>query len=338
MTDLASTEAATARCRAYLMLGRLFLRGVTRETLEHVRAVEPLADELASLADGEAEEIDLDEAAAAHQDVFGFNVFAFHSPCLDEPARPGGRDTERLTDFYRRAGFPVVQTAESADHVGVELNFLGFLSKMEAENVGPDAQKARGFARDFLDEHLLRWMPALRHALHTHGHPFYRALADLTLETLLDHRRALQDGEPERETSDERRTTAGDGQRETGEALLADPKTGLRDIAEHLLVPVDTGIYLSRASIRALSRHENLPAGFGSRDDMMSNLLRSAADYDGLETVTKALSAHVDDTRQAWRAFADELPAVTQAIAQPWLERLDHTEQLLDEIRDAVAQ
>ncbi len=333
MSGLTETDAALARSRAYLLLGRLFLRGVTAEIIDHVHAVEPLAQCLASLGgDGEGH-VDLDEAAAAHHDVFGFNIFAYESTFLDETARAGGRVTEHVSDFYRDAGFPIVETSESPDHVGVELNFLGFLSKMEAEHDGADAEAAREFSRAFLDTHLLRWFRGLRHALGVHGHPFFCALGDVTAELLLEHRRALGAGE-----GDQGDQSAPAGSDTRGVELLDDPKTGLRDIAEYLLVPADAGIYLSRASIRALSRTKNLPAGFGTRANMMSNLLRSAADYDGLEHVTEALLAHVDDTRQAWLAFADELSDVTGPVADAWIARLDDTEQLLGAIRDAAGR
>ena len=344
--DLSQTDAATARSRGYLLLGRLFLRGVTDDVLDHVRAVEPLADHVSAFPTDADGELDRDEAGAAHHDVFGFNVFPYQSTFIDETSRAGGDETERVADFYREAGFPLVQTAESPDHVGVELNFLGFLSKMEAENTGPDAEAARDFSRRFLDEHLLQWFTALRHALHVHEHPFYRALADVTAEMLIDHRRALAgDGGVTPTFTRDADDTARHAPRPPsaqpdpkGTDMLDDERTGLRDIAEYLLVPAHAGIYLSRATIRALSRTGNLPAGFGARDDMMSNLLNSAADYDGLERLTDLLIAHTADTRAAWEAFGAEIPDLTGPIADKWIGRLDDTEQLFDEIRSAAVQ
>lgn len=330
MTNSVEHEGAVARSRAYLLLGRLFLWGVTEDVLEHVRAVEPLAERLDAFGDSEGDGVDLDEAAAAHQDVFGFNVFPFQSTFLDETARAGGRETQRVTDAYRRAGFPIVETAESSDHVGVELNFLGFLSKMEAENDGPDAERAREMSRVFLDEHLLRWVPALAHAIEGHGAPFFAALAELSLETLLDHRRGLGP-----ETSLELEENVAERDEEVDE-LLEDPKTGLRDIAGYLLVPDTVGIFLSRAAIRGLSRQGDLPAGFGARDDMMSNLLQSGAKYDGMEGLTERLIEYVARTRDAWRSYAHRFPPVTEPIAQRWVGRLDATERLLEEVREAA--
>jgi len=61
MNGLADSDAATARSRAYLLLGRLYLRGITGDVLEHVRAVRPLADRLGSFGSGESGEFDADE-------------------------------------------------------------------------------------------------------------------------------------------------------------------------------------------------------------------------------------------------------------------------------------
>ena len=329
MTDLNTQDTAQARSNAYLLLGRLFLRGVTDEVLDHVEAVEPLADELSVFEDDDRSGVDLDEAAAAHQDVFGFQIFPFQSTFLDETARAGGDETRRVSDFFRRAGFPIAQTAESADHLGVELNFLGFLSKMEAENEGEDAQKAQLLTRMFLDKHLLRWLPGLQRALADYGHPFFDA--ELSPSEL-----SAPIGE-QREASDEQQATSDDWLPAAPD-ILDDPKTGLRDIAEHLLIPAYTGFYLSRADIRGLSRQERLPAGFGSRKIMLTNLLRSAADYDGLQQVTELLAAHVERTRRAWQDFADRTPDIAPPVADPWLDRLDATDDLLTEIRRAAEE
>ncbi len=324
-----ASDEALARSRVYHLLGKLFLYGVTGETLDYVRAVAPLAGALTRwtpepLDSRTPATPDLDEAAADYQHVFGFNVFAFQSAFLDPTAQPGSVQTERVSDAYLDAGFPLVKTGESADHVGVELNFLGFLSRMEAEHTGRDVERARQIARTFLDEHLLGWLTPLTVAIERQSHPFFDALAALTREVVCDHRRAL--GDPV----------------DTSFALadapdiLDNPKTGLRDIARYLLTPVHSGLYLSRDDIRALSHAGELPAGFGARRTMLNNLLRSAADYDGMADVVAGLRALIDQMRQAHRAFADTCPAPADHISQAWLARLDKTEAMMARIGEAA--
>jgi TorA maturation chaperone TorD len=332
VSQLDAQQSAVARATAYHLLGTLLVDGVTDATLDHIRAVPDLAralpDELLRSEPGtDRHEHALDEVAAAFQDTFGFNVFPFQSTFLDETARAGGEQTERVTDFYHDAAFPVVETAESADHVGVELNFLGFSSKLEAETDENGAARARGHARRFLDEHLLRWLPALVFALRDHGEPFFYEVSVLALELAEDHRRDLADTDA---------TTVF----ELPEApdLLDDPKTGLRDIAEFLLVPAYTGFFLSRNAIRTLSHKERLPAGFGSRKNMLSNLLRSAAHYDGLQQVTAALRGVIDDHRNAWRAFGDSDLAVCRDISSVWRAQLERTAATIERIASAHAE
>lgn len=332
MTTLDETQSAAARANAYHFLGALFLDGVTENALDHVRAVEPLANELPDdLRDRDADQLRrsaaLDEVAATYQDTFGFNVFPFQSTFLDETARAGGYETERVTDFYHEAAFPVVETAESADHIGVELNFLGFLSKLEAETDVHGAARSRGFARRFLDEHLLRWLPALVFALRDHGDPFFHEVSIVALELSRDHRRDLAGAETE---------SAFDLPEPPD--ILDDPKTGLRDIAEFLLVPAYAGLFLSRNGIRSLSRRERLPAGFGSRTNMLSNLLRSAANYDGLQQVTAALRDLIDDHLAAWRSFGDSELEVCRRVADVWCTRLERTAGMIARIEAAHAE
>ncbi len=317
---LDSAQTALARSRAYHLLGKLFLYGLTAETLEHVRAVEPLRETL-DVFENEAGELDLDEAAADYQHIFGFNVFAFQSTFLDKTARVGSEETERVSDAYRAAGFPLVETGESADHLGVELNFLGFLSRMEAEHEGDDAEHARQLARTFLDEHLLGWITPIAVAVRRQGHPFFTALADLTLEMVCDHRAELA-------APDDAYTF----ELPNAPDILDDPKTGLRDISKFLLAPVHSGIYLGRDDIRALSKGGELPAGFGTRRTMLNNLLRSAADYDGLPDVLDGLRVLIRQMRAAHSEFAEGCAAPAGQIATAWMQRLDQTSAMLERI------
>jgi len=327
---LTAREAATARSNAYHLLGTLFLEGVTEPVLAHVRAVDDLNRHLPRALRDEAvqpDPEDLDDLAAAYQDTFGFNVFPFQSTFLDRSARAGGEETERVTDFYLDAAFPVVETAESADHIGVQLNFLGFLSRLETEADREGRERARVFARRFLDEHLLRWLPILTFTLASHAHPIFHAVSELTLEMALDHRQNLEPAQ--QESSFELPEPP---------SLLDDPKTGLRDIAEFLLVPAYAGFFLSRSTMQGLSRKERLPAGFGSRKNMLTNMLRSAAHYDGMQDVTEDLIDVGGRIRSHWKDFQQSDLDVCRALAEVWIDRLNQTEKTLRRIQKAHAE
>lgn len=321
--SLDARSEAIARSRTYHLLGSLFLRGVTPATLPIVRTLDEVSDAVDVFRRG-GDEVDFDEAAADHQHVFGFNVFGFEGVFLDETAQVGGATTRTVLDAYRRGQFPVAPRAESPDHIGVELNFLGFMCRRQAD-AEPEAAATLGRQiAAFIDEHLGRWLPLFAHAVEHQEHPFFTAVARLTLEFVENHRDALDVP-----------TTSAFALPDAPD-LLDDPGTSLRDIGRYLLTPAFSGLYLSRDDIRALSLEDRLPAGFGARRTMMNNLLRSAADYDRFQDVFKALLEHHAETR-------DHLDGLSrrsvwwQMLMVPWLGRLDRTEEVLRKIRNVAA-
>jgi TorA maturation chaperone TorD len=320
--SLDARSQALARSRTYHLLGNLFLRGLTDDNVDVVGAVEPLAEHFGVFRRDDVA-TDLDEAAADHQHVFGFNVFPFEGVFLDSTAQVGGATTRVVLDAYQAAGFPIAQKAESGDHIGVELNFLGFLCRREAAAEQAEKAAVRRQIADFVDDHVGRWLPAFVHALNNQRHPFFSALGELTLEVVADHRDSL-DLEPTREF-----------ELPDAPPLLDDPRTGLRDIARFLLVPAFSGLYLSRDDIRGLSGRGQLPAGFGARRTMMNNLLRSAADYDGFHDVLGALLRHCADT-QSYLDAVGRRGEVWRALTRPWTERLDATADMLRNIGEVA--
>ena len=310
-----------ARARAYRLFGRIFRQGLTQRWLGYVRDIEPLARVLPRA-------FDADEAAAAHYSLFGLNVFPYESVFRDAQAMMGGPSSEAAADFYAHVGFGPAAQDEAPDHVGVELELLAFLCAAEADAI-EDAQtlaalRMQNFQRAFLDEHLLVWLPALAQAIRQQNAPFYAALADLTLELALDHRRDLDDDLLSPPPSSFPASAS-----PSASSLLQDPKTGLREIADYLVVPASSGFYLSRDDIRGLSRRGKLPSGFGDRRLMLTNLMRSAAAYDEFD----ALIAALDDLAQTWQVMYDELAAAIPAVAEQWRRRLSDTRTLLKTIK-----
>ena len=114
------------RGHTYELLSRLYLEGITGETLPYVEAIPELAAKL-------SEEFDPDEAAADYQHLFGFNIFPYQSIFLDPAVLLGGQVTDDVTRSYRAAGFILDSMAESADHIGHELQFMAVLCTAESE-------------------------------------------------------------------------------------------------------------------------------------------------------------------------------------------------------------
>ncbi len=81
-----------------------------------------------------------------------------------KPTHLAATSVRALKARYACAGFQPVSGTLPADHITVELHFLGYLLERASGN-GPDACGAIAEARAFLSEHVLSWMPALRTAL-----------------------------------------------------------------------------------------------------------------------------------------------------------------------------
>jgi putative dimethyl sulfoxide reductase chaperone len=315
---LTPAQLAEARSRTYHLLSLLYLYGLSEDTLLTAEAVPELREAL-------PEPYEPEEAAAAHQHLFGFNIFPFESFFLDSSGLLGGPVSDAVLDAYRQASYEAPPGGESADHIGHELGLLALLSGAEADAhrdglpaVG--ARLARQQAR-FLHDHLLRWLPPLALAINEQGQPFYTALARLTLELALDHGGA---GAGEALAAAEL---------PPGPDLLADEQTSLRDIASYLLTPVYSGIYLSRDGIARLARQEQLPRGFGERRQMLLNLFRSAAQYDGLD----ALLGRFTGLCNRWAAgYARMGPP--SAMGEPWRRRAEETAAWLVQMRRRAAQ
>jgi TorA maturation chaperone TorD len=310
---------ALNRYQTYKLLGQLFTNGLTEEVVGSVREVDKLAQHLPT-------SIDLEEAAADHQHIFGFNVFPYESVFLDPSGQLGGDIVTSTIRDYRQAGYDADSTSASPDHIGDELAFLAFLNKAGAqarEQNNPAKAKLMGeYQRSFLDEHTLRWMPPLVLAIQGQRHPFYRAVATLMQETIMTHRKALGDlpsvifklPEPP--------------------ILLEDEKTGLREIADYFLTTSFSGIFLSRDDIGRLARDNSVPRGFGDRQQMLVNLLKAAATYGDVGLVLSSLQ----ETTNSWAASYEAMANSSEPIqsATTWAKRVVATYGIIAQMSSRI--
>ncbi|MFO7567051.1 MAG: molecular chaperone TorD family protein [Enhygromyxa sp.] len=314
MSELGPREQALARSRLYGLLARLLVRGVER----------PLLEQIAALGWAESD-ASLDELAAEHHASFALGVFPYAGVFLDASASAGAC-SDLVRSFYARAGFNPILDELTADHLGVELSFLSFVTGAQAEAL-EDGRPQIAAALDpllaeFLDACVLSYLPAMVCAIEQL--PDAGSWATIIREALLllaEHRARLPGPIVPVALID-----PGD--------LLADERTGLRRIAEHLLTPAASGVFASRADIAAWGRGRSLPRGFGARVVMLDNLLRSAVEYGELASLLAALDAHLEarDHALAGLARACELePAVA-----PWREALARTRTLLARLASKV--
>jgi TorA maturation chaperone TorD len=323
--QLSRSQIALARGRDYRLFGRLYLMGLDEDTLSIAQAIPELAPAL-------SQPFDSDEAAADHYHLFGFNVFPYQSIFLGVDGSLGGDSTEAVARCYQEAGFVGVVAgaleSESADHIGHELGLLAFLSAAEADAWAAEnpavAEQMASRQCTFLYQHLLRWLPSLVLAVRQQAHPFYAALADLTVDLVHSH-------------CSDYKATHHAGSRDEGAGqvlappdLLGDENSSLQDIAQYLLTPPYSGIYLSRDDIGRLARRQDLPRGFGSRKQMLVNTLRSAATYDGLGLLLGTLH----ELAEGWGRSYDEMAIGPQSnpFADAWRARAGRTAMILAEM------
>jgi len=313
---LSQSQMALARSRSYALFGRLFLSGLMPDELPYVRAIPELAGTL-------PETVNEDEAAADYQHLFGFNVFPHESIFLDPAGLLGGPVSESVLQSYTRAGYNAGMSSDNADHIGHELNCLAFLCGAEAgawEDDRPDvARRMVVLQGEFLDQHLLDWLPALVLAIGQQKLPFYSALAALVLDLATSHR-----ADPDQGPAD-------DIILPEPPDPLADEQAGLRDIVAYLLTPAYSGIYLARDDIGRLARQQTLPRGFGGRRLMLQNLLRSAANYDTLELLLQDLSELIKGWETAYGDMATD--PVLKPFVGAWRTRASGTLTMLGAMR-----
>jgi putative dimethyl sulfoxide reductase chaperone len=328
IATLTLAETALARHHTYNLLGRLYAEGLTTELLPF--ASELLGETAVAPYALPNTHYDPDEAAATHHTLFRFNIFPYQSIFCDASGLLGGAESERVRAAYQEAGF---ETAEP-DHIAAELRFLAFLCAAEAEarqdGLAELAAQCQTRQATFLGNHLLNWLPPFVIALEQAGQPFYAALATLTLDFVADH--AATVGATLVVAQD---TVAQDAPGQAQGLPLQDAKTGLKDIARYLITPPHSGLYLSRDAIAELARACDLPRGFGGRQQMLSNLLYTAVQYDSLNEVLGELMAVVHQWQSGYTKFEGQYPHLIPFLT-PWQTRLCHTVKLLQHIQNAA--
>jgi len=327
--EIHSEGKARERSAVYRLLSQLYLHGLTKT---------PLAELVeAGFVEAIPDPFDEDEAAADHHALFGFNVFPYQSIFLDDTGLLGGRETERAFHSYEQAGldygrFELSATAENPDHIGFELAFLAFLAEQEARAWGigdlSEVQRLQKAQAAFLRNHLLQWLSPFALAITQQRLPFWKAIADLTLKTT-----AVQAADLGDMLLSESRKTEGET---TVPISLEGERTGLKEIAAHLLLPISSGIFLTRDDLARLARKLELPRGFGTRDQLLNNLMRAAVSYDRFELLVGAIGDLAREWVKAYEAQMDKYSAIASFV-KTWHSRAEATIELLISIRKLAA-
>lgn len=307
---------AQARSHSYALFSRLFLSPITADILPYLEAVAELQASL-------PRPVNLEEMAADHHHLFAFNVFPYEAVFLDESGLLGGAVTDEVRRRYRQAGYRVDADATIPDHVGHELGLLAFLCAAEADahedRLQRQVDRLRRLQFDFFQHHLLRWLPPFVLALHNHTPPFYARVGEMALQLIQDHVADL--GDPGRMAS---------APLPRAPQPLTDEESGLKEIARFLVTPLHSGLYLSRDMIADLAREFDLPRGFGSREQLMVNTFRAAAQYDSLAGLLTALEELAAEWEAEYTALSSG-PLVS--FTATWRDRVLATRSMLVEMK-----
>jgi len=305
-------------------LARLWLAEVRPGDAEAIVAVPALERVLPALdPDG------VTALAVEYQRLLGFGVPPYESVFVDPSAMLLAPATARVAASYRQAGWEPPRDARAAaeDHLGLELLAWG---ECLADGRGDEAVF-------FLMRHLALWVPAFALSFGSlDPHPFYRALAEVTVEAVLGGLPpgALPEGsDPFPELPPPPVYLASDPPAERHRRHEAPDGPGLGDIVGRLLVPREAGLYLSREDILRAGRSADLPVGLGERRQMLGALLRLAGQYEALDPLLAALDAPFAAAERYCADLAARHPAWA-GYGAAWRGRLSATRALLASLRD----
>lgn len=312
-------EFALACYYSYSLFGRLFQEGLTADGLGVVGQVAELAEAVPAGATP-------DLLAADFQHLFGFNLFPYESLFVGDEGLLGGRGSEQVAAIYQQSGWTAPQTVP-ADHIGAELAFLAFLCQQETVAWRlDDPGRVNHWQQQqyhFLQTHLARWIGPLTIAITQQQTPFFINLAHLIMALLNQHYGQLN-------TASFARPSLLAGYPQSTIALDHE-QTTLNDITTYLLTHCYSGFFLSRDVIGQMGQAVGVPAGFGSRHQMLSDLLQMAGHANQLQPLLTTLQEQVNQWQGHYHNWQTNYPHLT-LFQTPWQERLTQTSQFLSRL------
>ncbi len=179
-------ETALARAALYNLLAASFGDLPTPQLLTAWKEILP-----------EAADASLDEMRLAYTRLLLGPAEGYAPPYasiyLEAESRGGkpllmGAEAAAVGELYQQAGLEIAPgQPRLPDHLALELQFMQHLCSCEANALNQqneqEANRWRAMQQDFLQNHLLSWLPAFVEKVNAVGaHPLYRALVELTLE------------------------------------------------------------------------------------------------------------------------------------------------------------
>jgi TorA maturation chaperone TorD len=207
MTAVARSPESQQRAEAYWFLASLFASPPASDQLARLAGLDvspagPAEEILATVrGDGSPDEL-ADRLALEHTRLFGGVREGYGPPppyeSLWREGRMMGESTIAALRAYGEAGFLPDGRWGPPDHLAEELRFVAALANGEGEAQGAGRQDEALWARkrqtDFVERHLMNWVPDYCRALESQAkEPLYQALARITVETVAGDARYLRE-------------------------------------------------------------------------------------------------------------------------------------------------
>ncbi|MED5372494.1 MAG: molecular chaperone TorD family protein [Myxococcota bacterium] len=305
-------KLAVARGRSYDLLASLLAQGAwpRREHIAQLPSLSSLVPQTQDLCE------------AQHFQVLDRQVHPYLSVYLHPEGLRGGDVAASVRDTLSEVGFGGRDDVES-DHIANVLSGLAFLCGAEADALADhqpaEVSRVRQVQRQVIDSCLLPAAPPLWVALLGQG-GLYGEATGILVELVADHRQSL--GAP-----------ADLPPLPAVEDILSHKKTGLKRIAQFLAHPVNSGGLWTQQALGAIGDAAGLPRGFGSRWQVIENLMRSGVQHDGLPAVLQGMDAELS----RWLGLYGQWDA--QGLnTGAWQVRVQETRGMLGRMAEALRE
>lgn len=249
-------------------------------------------------------------------EIFSLNVFPYANLYLSTELIAGGPTGLELAERYRDWHFRPTESNLTADHFGMQFSALEhqLLTAVEHWRHGNTAayntaqQSIAEFCQVFLTPALIPFAAAL--VLRTD------ALAKNLGTILLNLNSELSQITPPQENT----------ARPAEQVKQPTVDDSLTELVQFLLTPIASGCWISKRDIRDIASILELPCGFSTREDMLTNLFHAAGSY---EQTIKLILAIQEIFRTHQNLYEDWRPACGNTIMDRILIRVKTSQSLL---------
>lgn len=289
-----------AMAEFYALLSRAFAGNIIAKDL-------PIITEVTEMP------ISVEDFGIEHFSTFGRELFLWHSFYTSQERMIGGPTTELYALCYKNHAIDFHST-EQADHIATIF-----------ECIGAACSKKDAMAISELSRLTIQFWPFILNDLQKYCTQSIFLPMALWADELLKLCLELTASTPPNITNH---------QLDSKELGLNDKETGLADIAKWFATPANCGINLTPRAIKAFSSQENIPHGFGSRWQIIENLLTGLSDYGRLGEFWNHIEAIVQSTQFSFETYSQTHFQPQNTWHHRWQANLANLKTLREQTND----